>query len=79
MDIFSITEQEDNAFEMKLKSAANLSQYYLTRLEIDIRVNLDKTVIRRSVYNIFALLGDIGGFYGLFISIITALLSVLNF
>ena len=64
---------------MKLKSAANLSQYYLTRLEIDIRVNLDKTVIRRSVYNIFALLGDIGGFYGLFISIVTALLSVLNF
>ena len=79
MDIFGITEQEDNAFEMKLKSAENFSQFYLTRLEIDIRVNLDKTMIRRSVYNTFALLGDVGGFYGLFISIATALISVLNF
>ena len=79
MDIYGVTEQEENAFEMKLKEFYNLSQYYETRLEIDIRVNRDKTIIRRSVYNIFALLGDIGGFYGLFVSIATTLLGVINF
>ena len=79
MDIFGITEQKDNAFEMKLKKGENLSHFYTSRLEIDIRVNQDKSVIRRSVYNTFALLGDVGGFYGLVLSIVTALLSVLNF
>ena len=79
MDIYGITEQEENAFEMKLKQTNNLSRYYYSRLEIDIRVNKDKTIIRRSVYNIFALLGDIGGFYGLFVSIATTLLSIINF
>ena len=64
---------------MKLKSADNLSSFYRTRLEMDIRVNKDRTKIQRVVYNTFALLGDIGGFYGLFVSIATALLGIINF
>lgn len=79
MDIYGVTEQEENAFEMKLKEFYNLSKFYYTRVEIDIRVNRDKTIISRSVYNIFALLGDIGGFYRLFVSIATTLLGVINY
>ena len=79
MDIYGVTEEEDNAFEMKLRAAANLGEYYETRLEIDIIVNKDRTKIQRAVYNTFALLGDIGGFYGLFVSIATALLGIINF
>ena len=79
MDIYGVTEEEDNAFEMKLRAAENLGQYYETRLEIDIIVNKDRTKIQRAVYNTFALLGDIGGFYGLFVSIASTLLGIINF
>ena len=64
---------------MKLKSTENQSVFYETRLEIDIRVNRDKNIIRRSVYNTFALLGDVGGFYGLCVTIAATLLSMINF
>ena len=64
---------------MKLSTAENLGQYYHTRLEIDIFMNRDKTIIRRSVYNTFALLGDVGGFYGLCVTVATTLLSIINY
>ena len=79
MDIYGITEEEENAFEMKLATVENVSSYYETRLEIDIRVNKDRNVIRRSVYNTFSLLGDVGGFFGLCTSIASALLGIINF
>ena len=64
---------------MKLRSADNLSNWYETRLEVDLHVNKDRTKIQRAVYNTFALLGDVGGFYGLFVSIATTLLGIINF
>ena len=79
MDIYGVTEKEENAFEMKLRSSSNSSEYYDTRLELDIRVNKDRTKIQRAVYNIFALLGDIGGFYGLFVSFAATLLGIINY
>ena len=79
MDIYGITEEEENAFEMQLVNVENASNYYETRLEIDIRVNKDRNIIRRSVYNTFSLLGDVGGFFGLCTSIASALLGIINF
>ena len=35
--------------------------------------------IDRSVYNTFMLLGDVGGLFGLMVSVATFLLSILNF
>ena len=42
-------------------------------------MNLDLIKVRRSVFNTFALLGDIGGFYGLFVSIFASLHSFINY
>ena len=35
--------------------------------------------IDRSVYNTFMLLGDVGGLFGLMVSVATFVLSILNF
>ena len=64
---------------MKLKTTDNIVFDYNTRLEIDMRVNIDRTIIERSVYNSFHLASDIGGFYGLLASFATTLLSFINF
>ena len=39
----------------------------------------DVKTIKRQVYNSFMLLGDVGGFYGLFVSISVSVLSVINY
>ena len=64
---------------MKLKSSEPVGTYYETRLEIDIRVNVDRIIIERSVYNFFAFFSDIGGFHGLLASFASTLLSIINF
>ena len=42
---------------------------------------MDKDVdsVERSVYNFFMLLGDVGGLYGIFVSIAATLLGILNY
>ena len=52
---------------------------YLTRAQISINMNLDTQTNSRNVYNTFSLLGDIGGFYGLFVSFASVILGILNF
>ena len=39
----------------------------------------DVKTIKRQVYNSFMLIGDVGGFYGLFVSISFSILSVINY
>ena len=79
MDIYEVTELKETAFEMKLKSSEDRTTWYNNRLEIDITMNQDLTIIRRSVYNTFSILGDIGGFYGLLFWISNSLLSIINY
>ena len=42
---------------------------------------MDKDVyaVERSVYNFLMLLGDVGGLYGIFVSIAATLLGILNY
>ena len=42
-------------------------------------MNRDLLNIERSVYNIFMMLGDIGGLYGLFVSFASIVLGYINF
>ena len=42
-------------------------------------MNFDLKTVNRSVYNFFNLLGDVGGLYGLFFSLLAALSGFLNF
>ena len=46
---------------------------------ITIQMDLDTQTINRSVYNTLNLLGDIGGFYGLFAAFGTFILGILNY
>ena len=39
----------------------------------------DVKTIKRQVYNSFMLIGDVGGFYSLFVSISVSILSVINY
>ena len=39
----------------------------------------DMIMIERTVFNVFTLLGDIGGFYGLLISIFATIHGILNY
>ena len=42
-------------------------------------MNYDLKTVNRSVYNFFNLLGDVGGLYGLFYSVLLTLNGFLNF
>ena len=42
-------------------------------------MNKDVVSADREVYNFFMLLGDVGGFYGLFVSVAATILSVINY
>ena len=42
-------------------------------------MNFDVIKLERSVVNTFALLGDIGGFYGLFVSIFASFYSLIHY
>ena len=39
----------------------------------------DVTTVSRKVYTFFMLLGDVGGFYSLFVSIAATILNVVNY
>ena len=49
------------------------------RLHLEFNLNRDVTVVTRQVYNSFQLLGDVGGIYGLLISLSSTILGILNY
>lgn len=42
-------------------------------------MDMDTTIVTRSVYNLFMLLGDVGGIYGILVYIASTILSVITF
>ena len=50
-----------------------------TRLQIFFTVDLDVTMIDRTVYSTFMLLGDVGGFSGLLFTFGSSLVSLLTY
>lgn len=52
---------------------------YADRVILQYRMSKDLIQIDRSVYTTFNLLGDVGGLYGLLVSIASALLRLINF
>ena len=55
------------------------SENFNERLFFSYIMNLDLKTVNRSVYNFFNLLGDVGGLYGLFFSLLATLNGFLNF
>ena len=42
-------------------------------------MNRDVVTVKREVYNYFMLLGDVGGLFGLFVSVFATILGVTNY
>ena len=42
-------------------------------------MNKDVVVVKREVYNLFMLLGDVGGLFGLFVSVFASFLGIANY
>ena len=42
-------------------------------------MNRDVITIKRQVYNLLELLGDVGGLYGLFVSVVSTVLGITNY
>lgn len=74
-----ITETVDEYFFIKEDVQATRTLSYSTRLQMNFRMSHDTEVIERSVYNVFMLLGDIGGFSGLLYSLGASILSIITF
>ena len=52
---------------------------YNNRMSFTFLMDKDVLKVERQVYNIFMLLGDVGGIYGLLVSIAASLIALLNF
>ena len=62
MDIIGLTDKEDELFTIENDAVESRTTSPNARLEYEIFYSRDITKIERSVYNLFMLLGDIGGF-----------------
>ena len=78
MAIETITEIEEFGFKTTLYEA---KPRFKNTLITGFTWYYDRDVVKidRSVYNTFMLLGDVGGLFGLFVSISSSLLSILNY
>lgn len=65
-------------FELKKVDTITRTEYN-SRLTIDFAMDMNKTIIERSVYNSFMLLGDVGGFTGFVGYIASVLVSIFTF
>ena len=79
MAINKVTAEEDTYFSMKELIAETRTKNFNTRLQLKYVMSHDMIMIERTVFNIFTLLGDIGGFYGLIVSIFATIHGIINY
>ena len=81
MALTGITEKEENLFELIYTKDADriLTHEENTRLQIVIELTDEVILIERQVYNLFTLLGDVGGLSGLLYAIGSVLSRTFNF
>ena len=51
----------------------------MTKLGIEIEMDRDVVTVKREVYNFVMLLGDVGGLFGLFVSVFASIQGVTNY
>ena len=79
MAINYVTAQEDTFFTVRELKTETRTEDFNTRLQLRYVMSHDVIMIERTVFNIFTLLGDIGGFYGLLVSIFATVHGILNY
>ena len=79
MAINGFTNDLDTLYSTGRASQSSNTEAYNTRYSVIFELDNDVQVIDRSVFNLFVLLSDVGGLYGLFISAISTILIVINY
>lgn len=81
--IMSITGLTDGAgvyFSMQdNEKTSTRTEYFATRFQINYEMSLNSVLTTRSVYNLFTLLGDVGGLFGLLLSVAAWFSGILTF
>ena len=67
------------AFQIVKSDSINKVLDPLTRLDINLFMNRDVITIKRQVYNSIMLLGDVGGLFGIFLSVSATILGITNY
>ena len=80
MAINGLTSVEEPYFDIIQDQMYNqgLSDFN-RRLQIDFTLDPRVTIMERQVYNVFMLLGDVGGFSGLLFTLGAILIGIVNF
>ena len=81
MSLIGFTEKEETFFELKHSQDFDRSfnRDFYARLQLAFQLDNEVTLVERSVYNIFMLLGDVGGFSGLLYAVGAVLIRISNF
>ena len=79
MSIASVTEIEEKAFQIEKTDSINYAYKPNARLELTLNMNRDVVAIQRQVYNLFMLLGNVGGLFSLFVSLFRTILGFTNY
>ena len=66
-------------FQIKEESTEARTEDFATRYSQRIEMSFNVTKISRSVYNIFALIAEVGGLYGLFLVLAAGIANFFNF
>ena len=79
MPLEALTEVEEEFFSIEVGKTSSRTDSFHTRYQLEFYFDHDVTQIERVVYNSFMLLGDIGGFYGILVSVFSLINSLLNY
>ena len=80
MAINDVTTQVEQYYTLDIDQMYNVGfDSYNRRLEMQFAIDPNVTLVDREVYNIFMLLGDVGGFSGLLLSLGAILIGIINF
>ena len=79
MSIQALTEVEEEFFSIEYGQKTSRTDSFNTRYQLEFYFDHDVTKIERVVYNSFMLLGDIGGFYGILVSVFALINRLLNY
>ena len=79
MSIETVTEIEDKSFHFSAGKTVNKVSHPNARLELKINMDRDVITVKREVYNLFMLLGDVGGLFGLFVTTFSTIIGFINY
>ena len=80
MQINNLTEVEEPFFQIEQETVYNTGfTQFNRRLQVDLNLDAEVTLINREVYNLFMLLGDVGGLSGFLLASGSVIMSVINF